>query len=758
MPEDRPAIPKHIERAILVESGHRCAVCCEPTPLERAHIIPWNKVKEHTVENLICLCANCHHRADHEPWDKKTLEEYKKNPCVTRRLNIELSQNKPMAEAEILFDTDPETFFIEQERIKAAIACFEDIQQDSIRIKVVRVNSTLAIIEMPKEAAENLVHSINNKNELLLSLLAPIKVIKAKMKTISYVGTIVGESTTREFRLAVAADAAKEQDIIAVDSEILDAEKPNESAKPIRVWAKVQSVERLNPLFPQEAGHELAETRTNPFDTVLSLSREMVTAVCQVLGYEPITGGKGKLDQLRYPPKPATMAYRPDSTDIARIVVGDLNDDKKKNRALDIATLANRPEVDVMVDGHAIVSRHLAILAMTGAGKSVTARRIIEELAKKNYPILIFDPHGDYTGLADVEELKQKVKLFRAEIPISELSLDDSVLVINGLSDEDMTPPQYDAFKKIRKASRSLLSEENLSSKETQKALFAITNNDDLNKFGLKNDLFGLAYIAETASVLAKQKDDDPNREKLTKLGFDIKTDGNVSGTFNALSRQLRRAAFALLEMEKANRQNTMKAVPLPRDRKELIKYGQIAVLSLSGYSESFKATLYSYISNYLYNARIERKIPFQFLLVLEEAHNFVPGKTEDLAIGRSISVTKKIAQEGRKFGIGLILISQRPSRLDETTLSMCNSFVIMRMVNPADQNFVRRVIESLGEDEAKNLPNLDVGEALLSGQMINFPVLVKIKEPESKGEREEKDAFATLEEAQIEILQSQRK
>jgi hypothetical protein len=68
-----------------------------------------------------------------------------------------------------------------------------------------------------------------------------------------------------------------------------------------------------------------------------------------------------------------------------------------------------------------------------------------------------------------------------------------------------------------------------------------------------------------------------------------------------------------------------------------------------------------------------------------------------------------------------------------------------MRMVNPADQSFVRRVIETLGEEEARMLPDLDVGEALLSGQLVNFPVLVKMKAPLSKGEREEEDAFDVL-------------
>ncbi len=70
-----------------------------------------------------------------------------------------------------------------------------------------------------------------------------------------------------------------------------------------------------------------------------------------------------------------------------------------------------------------------------------------------------------------------------------------------------------------------------------------------------------------------------------------------------------------------------------------------------------------------------------------------------------------------------------------------------MKMVNPADQNFVRKVVESLGEDDARMLPDLDKGEAILSGEFISFPVLVKVKPPESRGEREETDAFVALEE-----------
>ena len=153
----------------------------------------------------------------------------------------------------------------------------------------------------------------------------------------AYVGTIIGESTSTEFRLAVAHEAVREQDIIAVDGDLRDPENIDDVRR-IRVWAKVQQIERLNPLFPSEAGHELAATRTDPLDTVLSLSREMVTAVCTILGSEPLDAeSTGKLGQLRYPARPATRAYRPHSADIKRVVVGELRNNTR--RALDIACL-----------------------------------------------------------------------------------------------------------------------------------------------------------------------------------------------------------------------------------------------------------------------------------------------------------------------------------------------------------------------------------------------------------------------------------
>ena len=566
-----------------------------------------------------------------------------------------------------------------------------------------------------------------------------------------YVGTIVGESTSREFRLALDHEAVREQDIIAVDATLrrTDGDK---SPEQIRVWAKVQRIERLNPLFPVEAGHELAATQTNPFDTVLSLSREMVTAVCQILGAEPLSGGKGgRLDNLRYPPQPASSAYRPESKDIARVVLGEL--EEKQSRALDLATLSNRPEVDVKVDGHAIVSRHLAILAMTGAGKSVTARRIIEQLAAKNYPIVIFDPHGDYTGLSDVNALKDRVKRYYAKFPLFDEDSETVAGMIDSLGYE-LTPNMRMRFDDLFRAAKSFLTNDKSEMNERCSWLAQRITKPELATRGVRADMWLVANLAEAGEIVIDQND-NVGRQNLVDWGWNGMTNytGTDKRTLEGIKKRAYSAAAALLRMEQTNQKiAAQNALPLPTDRKELVKYGSISVISLAGYTSDFQATIYNIIATDLYDARVRDELKLPVLFLLEEAHNFAPAKANTAAELRSITTTKQIAQEGRKFGVGLIIVSQRPSRLDETTLSQCNSYIIMRLVNPADQNFVRKVIESLGEDDARLLPDLDVGEAILSGQLINFPVLVKIKMPESKGEREEKDAFEELERANREM------
>jgi len=109
--------------------------------------------------------------------------------------------------------------------------------------------------------------------------------------------------------------------------------------------------------------------------------------------------------------------------------------------------------------------------------------------------------------------------------------------------------------------------------------------------------------------------------------------------------------------------------------------------------------------------------------IVYEEGHNFAP------AGGASISrdVIKKIAAEGRKFGVGFAIISQRPSKLDPDVTSQCNTLVTMRIKNPDDQRFIVKSTEQLSKADINELPALSTGEALISGRSIPAPPLVRV-------------------------------
>ncbi|MEG3036494.1 MAG: ATP-binding protein, partial [Bacilli bacterium] len=117
-------------------------------------------------------------------------------------------------------------------------------------------------------------------------------------------------------------------------------------------------------------------------------------------------------------------------------------------------------------------------------------------------------------------------------------------------------------------------------------------------------------------------------------------------------------------------------------------------------------------------------KIPL--LLVFEEAHKYVP--KSDLARFKSSKLAiERIAKEGRKYGVTLAIVSQRPSEISETIFSQCNTFIAMRLTNPDDQNYVKKLLpDTLGNLTSK-LNSLSAGEALLIGESVPMPSIVKI-------------------------------
>ena len=116
------------------------------------------------------------------------------------------------------------------------------------------------------------------------------------------------------------------------------------------------------------------------------------------------------------------------------------------------------------------------------------------------------------------------------------------------------------------------------------------------------------------------------------------------------------------------------------------------------------------------------------FLLVYEEAHNYIP-KSEELKYKSVREAVERIAKEGRKYGVSAMIVSQRPSEISETIFSQCNSFVVMRLTNPVDQNYIKKLIPEDVSSITDNLSGFDKREALILGDAVKIPALIRIHE-----------------------------
>jgi type I restriction enzyme R subunit len=133
----RSKIPADAVRELILESGHRCAVCGQPLTLELAHIIPWRESRDNSPDNLICLCANCHTRSDREKWGVEILRQYKKRPWINSRPAGTAGRAKNRKSIEIKIDLELVKLPDEKRRewLEKAIAAFLNVSPKEVRIK-----------------------------------------------------------------------------------------------------------------------------------------------------------------------------------------------------------------------------------------------------------------------------------------------------------------------------------------------------------------------------------------------------------------------------------------------------------------------------------------------------------------------------------------------------------------------------------------------------------------------------------------------
>jgi type I restriction enzyme R subunit len=173
---NRPVIPIEIQREVLFQARHRCAVCCEPVSLEKAHIIPWGKSKDHSEENLIVLCANCHTRSHAEKWPKSMLRKYKQRPCALERDRMPPMSPEQKLMVDFILSSYPDSM-TDKERLRfvSMMAAYVGVNYEDVRVVSVKPsNSSRIRLELPRSGAEALIAGYQAQDPRLAAFLGDI--------------------------------------------------------------------------------------------------------------------------------------------------------------------------------------------------------------------------------------------------------------------------------------------------------------------------------------------------------------------------------------------------------------------------------------------------------------------------------------------------------------------------------------------------------------------------------------------------------
>lgn len=450
-------------------------------------------------------------------------------------------------------------------------------------------------------------------------------------------------------------------------------------------------------------------------------------------------------DTIAIPPKDVKPATREDIDAIYTQSIAD-------NEKFLFANLSSNPEISVPVNGNKLFNKHIAIVGSTGSGKSHTVAKIIQSATDikggtydglNNSHIIIFDIHSEYktafpnANYLNVANIVLPYWLLNSE-ELQELFLDTEA------NDHNQRNVFKEAIVENKKHHctgdyREKIGYDTPIYFDINQVLCYIKNRNNEKKDKSNNIPFktidGTEYIfaEDTKSYLFF---DEVEYSGTSGSGTN---NGNLGNFINRLENKLNDKRLSFM-FPRDNIPNSHEVT-----LSQFLGYGEnnsnVTIIDLSGVPFEVLSITVSLISRLLFEfgyyytrlrhtndqtERINNNTPF--LLVYEEAHKYVPN-SDSAKYRASKESIERIAKEGRKYGITLLLASQRPSEISETIFSQCNNFITMRLTNPNDQNYVKRLLPDTMGQLIDKMPTLKSGECLLIGDAVIIPSIVKIKE-----------------------------
>lgn len=459
-------------------------------------------------------------------------------------------------------------------------------------------------------------------------------------------------------------------------------------------------------------------------------------------------GGK----QITIPPQNVEVAGK----DLLEKIYSSLD----PNDRFSFGSLVQDSTVRVNLHGDKFFGKHIGVVGSTGSGKSSTVAAILQEGIRpateqhkagvlNNSHVIIFDIHGEYApafpgarviGVDDIklpywlmnaEELEEMFIESNEQNSHNQVSQFRNAVIANKQRSNPKIPPirvSYDSpvYFSLEGVTNYLY---NLNTEMISKAP---------GENGPKSSITGMIQDREDVYFDERVQFVDASQTKADKA-----SGGPFTGEFDRFlmrleGRQNDHRLDFLLSPRKPDG-SEYKTDDLSDLLEQFMGYGKtesnVTIIDLSGIPFDVLSVVVSLITRLIFTFSFHFKklhskdgIELPFLLVYEEAHNYIP-QSEGAKYGSVKRAIERVAKEGRKYGISLMIVSQRPSEISETVFSQCNNFVAMRLTNPTDQRYVKRLLPDNLSAITDSLASLEQREAIIIGDAVALPSLTRIDE-----------------------------
>lgn len=425
--------------------------------------------------------------------------------------------------------------------------------------------------------------------------------------------------------------------------------------------------------------------------------------------------------------------YPTTGAEVHAIASGDIAKmfDRFQSKGFSVGTVATHPSLKVCLDPSNLFGRHFAILGQTGSGKSWTVAALVQRAVAvmPRAHIIILDLHGEYC--------------WKREDGARHYAFDDAI--VRHVDARDLEIPYWlMTYAELC----DLLIDRTEQAAHNQTAFFR----DTLRQLREKEKVpLGLSRITVDTPVFFSLEELMASvRTKNTEMvqGAKGPKQGDMFGDFDRflvrLESRMNDLRYDFLLKPKV-RTNSASLVGMLRDFVGLgTQKAAVTVIDLSSVPFDVRPTVAAQIGRlaFEFNYWNPRYREFPILLMCEEAHAYIPRASDSQFVGSRKSM-ERIAKEGRKYGVGLAVVSQRPHEVSETVLAQCGTFICLRITNPDDQSYVRSLVPESEGDLVSVLAGLGRGEALVLGEAVPLPTRLQFDRPNPTPNSDDVDFYS---------------